>query len=205
MKRLPTYLLITLLTFFIGLLVTAVWLLNRDVPEIETPKTEITCNFPTYEPKEYSLEKTDVLGRFKEVSLENLPDCIDESYRLVLIPTFHSPVAIRIWRSDGKYFLVVKKLNGKGGYGMGELSDESIRSLTEDEWLDFKSLLSQPPFWEMPTIDKNEAEPNDGATWMIEGGIRKKRHKVLRRTPFKSCVYLLKLAHLETEYEGYWK
>jgi hypothetical protein len=117
-----------------------------------------------------------VLARFQEMPFEALPAGVDESYRLVWIPTFHSPVSVRIWSSRGKRFMVTKKLDGKGGYGMGHLAQEEMRPLSEDEWYGFMRLLSQARYWDMPSIDDSPL-PNDGAGWVIDAVQNRKHHE----------------------------
>jgi hypothetical protein len=145
-------------------------------------------------------------GSFQEMLFEELPACVDESYRLIWIPSFHSPVSVWIWSSRGKRFIVTKQLDGKGGYGMGQLALEEMRSLSEDEWNGFMRLLSQARYWDMPSID-DSPPPNDGAAWVIDGIQNRKRHHVNRRSPgaeFRAaCVYLVKLSRLKTEIERY--
>ena len=208
MKRITLRLIIALLTFLIGVTLVTFWIVKRQRPS-QTSKTSPGC-IPVFDPKFYSGQENGwgavVLARFHEMPLENFPSCVDESYRLIWIPTFHSPVAARIWRSGDKRFLVAKQLDGKGGYGMGNLALEEARSITEDEWLTFIRLLDQASYWEMPSIDA-APPPNDGAAWVIEGAKERKYHNVNRHTPsieFRaSCAYLLKLSGIKTEYERY--
>ncbi len=208
MKRITLRLAIALLTFLIGIAAVTFWIVTRRTPT-QTTEKKPDC-IPLYNPNIYvGQEKTwgaVALARFNEMPLENLPACVDESYRLVWLPTFHSPVAVRVWRSGEKHFLVAKQLDGKGGYGMGTLAAEETRPLTEDEWRAFLNLLDQASYWDMPSLD-DSPPPNDGAAWVIEGAKNKKYHDVHRHTlsvEFReSCVYLLKLSGLKTEYEKY--
>jgi hypothetical protein len=53
----------------------------------------------------------------------------DESYRFLWLRTFHKPVAIHVWRAGELHFIVVKRLNGHGGYDpAGLISTGRIRS-----------------------------------------------------------------------------
>ena len=136
--------------------------------------------------------------------LEELPLCVDESYRLIWIPTFHPPVSVRIWRSGEKQFLVTKQLDGRGGYGMGQLAFQDLRSLSDDESKEFMRLLGQSGYWDLPSHD-DSLPPQDGATWIIEGIRNRKQHQVNRHSPSsefrEACVYLVKLSGLKTEIE----
>ena len=128
---------------------------------------------------------------------------------MVLLPTFDAPITVRIWRSGKQHFLITKRTNGLGGFGMdkfGKLSYEKTRPLTEDEWNMFIKLLDESSFWDMPSLARN-IPVTDGASWFIEGVHNKNFHEVLRITPSKEfeevCVYFLKLTGFEKEYEGY--
>jgi len=212
MKRISIRLTIILITFFVGVTAATIWLFNLNNSSIEITETGIDCNFPDFENSAISVKENKeanitILERFQEIPLENLPDCIDESYRLVWIPTFHSSVVVRVWRSADKHFLVVKQLDGKGGYGMGNLALNETRPLTENEWFNLVSLIERSSFWNMPTINKNEGEPNDGALWIVEGINGKKYHDVTRLTPndeYRELAgYLIQLSGLKTEYQMY--
>jgi hypothetical protein len=208
MKRITLRLAIALLTFLIGIAAVTFWIVTRRAPTQTTEKNP-DC-IPIYNPNVYvGQEKTwgaVVLARFNEMPLENLPACVDESYRLIWLPTFHSPVAVRVWRSNEKYFLIVKQLDGRGGYGIGNLSIERTRSLTESEWMDFLNHRYPASFWGLPsTID--EPLPNDGAVWVVEGVRNKQYHSVKRVNPqeqFADLIkYLIKMSDLETEHDKY--
>ena len=138
--------------------------------------------------------------------LQSLPACVDESYRVTWVPTFHPPVAVRIWSAPGKRYLVTKELDGKGGYGMGNLSLDEMRPLSEEEWFKFKKLLTDASYWDLPSAD-NAPPPNDGASWVIEGVAHQQFHDVHRDAPSKefrdACVYLVDLSGLKTEIERY--
>lgn len=208
MKRITFRLAVALLTFLVGIAAVIFWIVMRHVP-IQTVKTTPDC-MPVYNPEIYVGQGetwgTVVLARFNEMPLKNLPACVDESYRLIWVPTFHSPVVVRIWRSGEKYFLVAKQLDGQGGYGMGNLASDETRPLTENEWVTFINLLQRASYWDMPSVDYARL-PNDGASWIIEGSKNKRHHEVRRYAPSKefreSCVYLLKSSGLKTEYEKY--
>jgi hypothetical protein len=113
---------------------------------------------------------------------------------------------IRIWRSGNKYFIVIKRLNGKGGYGLGDLKIEQTRSLTAEEWQSFEALVHQAGFWKLHSTVE-EPIPHDGATWTFESMSDGKYHFVHRITPSKELNQLFRklfdLTGLETEYERY--
>jgi hypothetical protein len=208
MKRITLRLAIAILTFLIGVAIATLWTVRHYRSSNILVRNEADC-IPTYSPISYSANEkgwSAVLVKFQEMPFEVLPACVDESYRLIWIPTFHSPVSVRIWSSRGKRFMVTKRLDGKGGYGMRHLAFEEMRPLSEDEWYWFIRLLSQAGYWDMPSIDDSPL-PNDGDGWVIEGIQNRIHHQVNRHSPsaeFRAaCVYLVKLSGLKTEIERY--
>ena len=208
MKRLSLRLTIALATFFLGVGIAAFWLVNSSAPVTETVQKTPDC-IPQYDssvsPNDYGdTNKANLFARFRELPLNKQPACIDESYRLTWIPNFHAPTVIRIWRSSEKYFIVTQRLDGKGGYGIGNFNGETIRPLTAEEWSSFVSLLQQESFWSMPSEIK-EPLPNDGASWMFEGTNGGQYHYIFRITPSnklgKVFRSLFKLTNVETEHE----
>lgn len=214
MKRLPFYLFLSLLTFVVGIAGIEFWLLKTELPDVPVPKSQKVYDSSFSAALQFSKEQKkfwekELLPRFKELPLESFSDSADETYRMVLLPTFDAPITVRIWRSGSGYFLITKKTNGSGGYGMGQfgkLSYEKTRSLTEDEWNSFIRMLEHSSFWDMPSL-VSEEPVSDGASWIMEGLQNKKFHEVLRITPSKefeeTCVYFLKSAGFEKEYQGY--
>ncbi len=210
MKRFGFRLAVAFITFFIGIAIATVWLVNRPSPVVQVSQTPLDC-IPAYDPNihpyEYgSEERANLFMPFRELPLETSPTCVEESYRLTWLPTFHSPTVIRVWRSDNKYFIVTKRLSGMGGYGFGYLNVEQTRSLTETEWHNFVNRLNQSSYWEIPsTID--EPMPMDGAAWMLEGLRGGNYHFVHRISPSEELSeiirHLFNLTGIETEHESY--
>ena len=208
MKKLTLRLAIAIFTFIIGVAAAGLWTI-RHYSRNEVSPNESDC-IPKYVAASSSANREgwgSVLDRFQEMRLDELPTCVDESYRLIWIPTFHSTVSVRIWRSGEKQFLVTKQLDGRGGgYGMGRLAFQDLRSLSDDEWNEFMRLLRQSGYWDLPTQDEL-LPPEDGAAWVIEGVRNGKLHLVNRRTPSsefrEASVYLVKLSGLKTEIEKY--
>lgn len=215
MKRILLRLILTLLTFAIGIYLSRLWVFSSKITSVPIPQSQefYDSNFPfdsRISKNDKRFWNKEILVRFREKSLEQLPDSVDESYRLILIPTFDAPVTVRAWRFKNQYFLVAKKTNGEGGFGIesfGKVSYEKTRALTEEEWLSFIKLLDQSYFWDMPSINMNNVPEIDGATWIIEGNSNRKYHEVHRTISNKefreSCAFLLKLADLENEYKQY--
>lgn len=122
-----------------------------------------------------------------------------ESYRFLWLRSFHHPIAVRLWRSGHSYFLLVKQLNGAGGYEPGTLVTNRTRRLTESEWNDFLNYLEKSCYWQMP-VDDEQRMP-DGAQWILEGVRDNCYHIVDRQSPEvgdyrEACLYLLKISGL---------
>ncbi|HEV8366857.1 MAG TPA: hypothetical protein VGQ39_02805 [Pyrinomonadaceae bacterium] len=207
MKKITLRLAIAIFTFLIGVAAAGLWTIRHYSRNELSPK-ETGC-VPKYFPVSSSADRQGwgfILDRFQEMPLEELPTCVDESYRLIWIPTFHAPVSARIWRSREKQFLVIKQLDGRGGYGMSQLAFQDLRSLSDDQWNEFMRLLRQAGYWDLPSHD-DSLPPEDGAAWVIEGVQNGKHHLVNRRAPSsefrETCVYLIKLSGLKTEIERY--
>lgn len=207
MRKLTFKIVIAFIAFVIGIIAVGVWVFNRSSYPSEIEKFP-DCT-PTYDSSidtKLTKDKAKVFIAFKEIPFELLPSCVDESYRLIWIPTFHSSVALRIWRSGETYFMVAKQLDGKDGYGMGNLSFEQTRALTKPEWLNFINQINQAEFWTTPSII-NEPLPNDGATWIIEGLKDKQVHSIKRvslNDKYAELIkYMMNKSGLETEYDKY--
>ena len=207
MKKITLRLAIGIFTFLIGVAAAGLWTIKYYCRN-KLAQNDADC-IPKYSPVSSSANKegwSAVLDRLQEMPFEELPLCVDESYRLIWIPAFHAPVSARIWRSREKQFLVTKQLDGRGGYGMGQLVFQELHSLSDDEWNKFMRLLGQSGYWDLPSVD-DSLPPNDGATWVIEGVRDRKQHQVNRRSPtaeFRAaCLYLVKLSGLKTEIEKY--
>lgn len=131
-------------------------------------------------------------------SLENE----DESYRFLWLRTFHRPVAIHVWRAGDRHFLVLKRLNGRGGYAPGTSDLYWARSLSENDWDAFMLHLEHSAYWLMPTEDDRMFQ--DGAQWILEGYREGRYHVVDRQSPDSgayrdACMYLLRQSGLLAE------
>ncbi len=209
MQKFSTQILIAAFTFLIGISATFIWFLSPEIPNIPPPEMNIGCNFTdvskcriSEKNKKFWEEK--ILSRFNEKPLSDKND--EESYRLILLPTFDSPIAIRIAQSQNQKILVVKKLSGKAGFGLenfGKLSLEKNRVLTDEEWNYTKILLAQMSFWNTSPLS-DEIAVNDGASWTLEGEKDNNFHQVDRILPddkFQAiCSHFLKLSEFEKEY-----
>jgi hypothetical protein len=209
MKRFTLRLTIALLTFIIGVVIASVWIIRHrsSVPSVRQSPECIPIYDPNIAAEQYiDGDAPKLFAAFKELPLEALPSCVHESYRLVWVPSFHSPVVVRVWHSGNKYFVVSKQLSGRGGYKVGDLKIEQTRPLSEDEWREFMNVVSRASYWELPST-VNEDIPNDGAVWIVEGIKNRKYHWVRRVTPLDQYAvlskYMIKLSGLETHHELY--
>ena len=126
----------------------------------------------------------------------------DESYRFLWLRAFHKPVAIHVWRAGAQHFIVVKRLNGRGGYDPGRFDLYWSHSLTENEWDAFMLHLEHSQYWLMPT--QEEKPMFDGAQWIMEGYREGRYHVVDRKSPDSgayrdACLYLLRQSGLLAE------
>ncbi|HKG59026.1 MAG TPA: hypothetical protein VKB05_04540 [Pyrinomonadaceae bacterium] len=126
----------------------------------------------------------------------------DESYRFLWLRAFHKPVAIHVWRTGMRHFIVVKRLNGRGGYDPGRFDLYWSHSLSENEWDSFMLHLEHSQYWLMPTED--DRIMFDGAQWILEGYREGRYHIVDRQSPdtgayHDACMYLLRQSGLLAE------
>jgi hypothetical protein len=126
----------------------------------------------------------------------------DESYRFLWLRAFHRPVAIHVWRAGARYSIVVKRLNGRGGYDPGRFDLYWSHSLSENEWDAFMLHLEHAQYWLMPTQD--DRIMFDGAQWIMEGYREGRYHVVDRQSSDTgayrdACLYLLRQSGLLAE------
>lgn len=229
MKRLTLWLSISLTTFTLGVTAALLYIsrvtpndLKSPVIEHEAPVAPTTTScYPGLSRRVERLSKSSLfppgafypkpehegfvvewyakhLKAMDEQSLLSYPES-QESYRFLWLRSFHHPVAVRVWRSDGGQFLNVKQLNGAGGYEPGKLITNQTRQLTNAEWDGFVSLLDHSCYWQLPA--EIDDMGSDGAQWILEGTREGRYHVVDRWTPRsgdfrEACLYLLKLSNL---------
>jgi hypothetical protein len=151
-----------------------------------------------------------ILKLFREVPVPPIDDVDAESYRLTIIPTFFSPIVIRVEKHQDKVVLTAKRLSGQGGYDPGTLETELTRTLHSSAWNRLQDLLSKASFWDLPAFqdqfvpnEKNEITVClDGASWTLEGVREGRYHVVSRYCPelkrFEAIgLYLVTLSGLD--------
>jgi hypothetical protein len=203
---------VALVTFTLGVYVTAFYSLyympDVTLPDVAKVGARYSC-FPglssrvvkSTTPTEYDLYSR-YLKAMNELPLAALVD-EDESYRFLWLRSFHHPVMVHVWRTGDRYFTVVKRLNGRGGFAPGTFDLYWARSLSEDEWDAFMMQLEDSQYWQMPTKD-NRMMAQDGAQWIMEGYREGRYHIVGRHSPDDgayrdACLYLLKQSGLLAE------
>lgn len=227
MIRLFNYLAVAFVTFGIGLGVTSIRWLYR-APDAAPPEITSLLRRPSCFPGlSVRVEKSADQIDFFPVTLSDNPrnpqfvnkwysraldsmneqplaalENEDESYRFLWLRTFHQPVAIHVWRKDEQHFMVVKRLNGKGGYVPGTFDLYWSRSISENDWDAFMTHLESASYWLTPT--KNDRLMFDGAQWVMEGYREGRYHVVDRQSPDdgayrEACMYLLRRSGLLAE------
>lgn len=145
---------------------------------------------------------SEVLRAMEEPSLLAQPGCEGEGYRFLWLRSFAPPIAVRIWRSGDKQFLITKALDRVGDHKPGKLVI-NIRFPSEGEWAMLARLQEQTCFWQLPAMNITEVG-DDGAMWILEG-VKEGRYRVIERWSPKSgafresCLYLLKISGLEID------
>ena len=208
MKRILVRAIIALIAFVLGIASAAVWIKKPSV--ISDPKPSSNCP-PLYDENVIATnlrenDNPELFRAFQELPLYAMPDCVDEAYSLTWIPSFDSPVLVRVWRSGDQAFMIAKRLDTKGWSKFGKVEEINSRPLTNFEWRDFTDLLNRTSYWELPsTVD--DIPPHDGAVWLIDGLRSRKFHWVSRRVPNESyaeiCKHLIRLSGLETAHALY--
>ena len=224
MRRLSFSVVVAIITFSIGVIAAAVWMV-RTTPQLE-PAVRIVDECPPlttqyidafklgkdgYFPQGvfFRDQHTDHLARnfftkylaeMQERSLLRFQPGSEESvYRFTWLRSFHSKVVIRVWTDGQMKTLFFKELKSENGGKNHQLAVEQTRNLTIDEWNEFVRLLNEACVWRLPS-GAQDAIATDGAWWLFEVNSDRHYHVVARQSPQDSyrdlCLYLLKLTGL---------
>lgn len=228
MKRIFLRLAVSLVTFTIGLSATAIhWLYglpDASLPMVTTISTRSSC-FPGFSvpaPKpgsqthyfpfralsynEWSSQFLNGWYSRQLKAMNELPlsalEKEDESYRFLWLRSFHKPVVIHVGRTGDRHFMVVKRLNGLGGYYPGTFDLYWARPLSENDWNAFMIHLEHSTYWKLPTYA--DFRSTDGAQWIMEGYREGRYHIVDRQSPDAgayrdACLFLLRQSGLLAE------
>jgi len=205
---------VALVTFTLGVSLTAIYWLYY-LPDAELPHVaKVNARYSCFPGLSLRVVKSEAQARYlpmydsahlKAMNELPLPALVDEdeSYRFLWLRTFHRPVMVHVWRAGDRYFTVVKRLNGRGGYAPGTSDLYWARSLSVDDWDRFMMHLEQAQYWQMPTRD-NRMMAQDGAQWTLEGYREGRYHVVDRQSPEEgayrdACLYLLRQSGLLAE------
>jgi hypothetical protein len=118
-------------------------------------------------------------------------------FRLLVLPTFAHPHAVRVEAVGAGWTSVGKRADGQGGYELGRVDRRVERALTADEANRLEHLLARLGFWSLPL--QGDDEGLDGTTWVLEGASDGACHVAHRWCPepgpfLSACEFLLELA-----------
>jgi hypothetical protein len=113
------------------------------------------------------------LTAMKEPNLSKLAeaDHTTTAYRFLWLPTFLSPITVRVVKSDHGVVSYAVRLDGQGGYEPGIISARESASLRPAHWQRIASALAKAKFWILPP---SQREPfgqltGDGEVLVLEG------------------------------------
>jgi hypothetical protein len=119
------------------------------------------------------------LERMKEPRLPNFVKHVDvDVYRMMILPTWGNPIAVRVQKHGELYSLSARRLDGQGGYDPGKLVEAKDIELGADDSKSLAVLIQNLNFFQLPTED--DVIGNDGDQWIIEGVSQGKYHVVQR-------------------------
>ncbi len=127
------------------------------------------------------------LRAMKEPSLSSLAEKDREAtvYRILWLPSFENPVAVRFVKTDEGGFSYAVRLDSQGGYEPGNVAARKTIKLGEAHWRRIAGKLEKARFWTLPT---NHRPPfgrliDDGDIVIIEGVSGGNYHLVVRNNP----------------------
>lgn len=94
---------------------------------------------------------------------------VEEVYRFTYLPTFDSPLTVRIGSTPNQeppVQVVVKLGGGRGGYETGSLQKEVCRTVALKDWKDLVDSIEQN-FWVPSSWEEHQGL--DGSEWIFEG------------------------------------
>ncbi len=105
-----------------------------------------------------------------------------ESYRLLLLPSFTHPIAVRITKDGVGATLRAVVLTGKGGYEPGRVAIDRTLSLDAGQWAGLEKEIEAAEFWSLPTTVADDSG-TDGEQYVVEGLKGGRYHVVDRWEP----------------------
>jgi hypothetical protein len=145
---------------------------------------------------------SNVLFRFKEPIISKY-NGKNGFFRFTWARSFDVPICIRIENLETSVRLILKVLDGLGGYELGKISLDTTINVSKEKWNTFISLVQNAGFWNMPNTNIGLGG-TDGAIWLLEGIQDKHYHWVERWSPHKSdfakaCQYLISISPIKIE------
>jgi hypothetical protein len=119
------------------------------------------------------------LARMNEPRLPELakdPNAI--VYRILILPTWGNPIAVRATKHSDLYTLSARRLDGEGGYDPGKLAETKDTELGAEDSRQLEVLLHGVDFFEMSTNEDVLGE--DGDESILEGVSGGRYHVVTR-------------------------
>jgi hypothetical protein len=155
---------------------------KRDAPQFFFPAGVLFPERPEFEGDAFLRAWfSRALERMGEPSLScNLPTV--DTYRLLVLPTWGPPLAIRIGMAPPNPSVTVTELNGKGGYDPGTIARRATSTISEPQRQSFVDALAKADFWAAATIDYDRRGV-DGTEWILEGRAGETYHVVHRWSP----------------------
>jgi hypothetical protein len=101
-----------------------------------------------------------------------------EVYRLMILPTWGNPIAVRVYKSGNLYHLSARRTDGQAGFDPGKSVEAKDVDLDVDDSKTFEGLLKNLNFFKLPTDD--DVHGFDGDEWILEGVSEGRYHVVDR-------------------------
>jgi hypothetical protein len=120
------------------------------------------------------------LERMREPRLPGLAKDVNaEVYRIMILPTWGKPIAVRVQRHGELYSLSARRLDGQGGCDPGKLVESKNSELSTGDSKTLERLIQKVSFFQLPTTD-DDVFGYDGDESIIEGVSQGKYHVVVR-------------------------
>lgn len=100
---------------------------------------------------------------------EKEPKEMGNQFRFLYLPTFSKPISFRGFQADGRYYVHVVRLTGKGGYDPGKVELEVNVQITKQEWDTLETAVVRS-FKETNLTDSHLSmmSSHDGSEWILE-------------------------------------
>ncbi|MGI1679883.1 MAG: hypothetical protein K6L75_14165 [Cellvibrionaceae bacterium] len=136
-----------------------------------------------------------------------------ETYRLVILRTFHNPIFIDLEKAGSRIEVSAVRLNGAGGYSPGKPVEYKSSKVSTEEFKKFKQKIASVDFWNLMTEDEKMQEANknnedviivmDGAVWIFEGASYNTYHIFDRHSDYEDELweignFLIKKSRINT-------